>query len=213
MEKIRLLLGEDEAITRMAFAHYIKTLTGYIVVGEAGNGIDLVEIYFKTNPDIVLCNINMPRMNGLDASLKILSRDKSAKIIFLTAYEDDEHLYRALQIGVRAFVTKNLMSDDWSSIVQKVFEEERYYLGKTESQIEEIKKKYCNWEAENKLDSLTTREKEIAGMVAAGMTSGEIAEQLNISKRTVDRHRGAIKEKTGFTKRSELVSLVESAKL
>jgi DNA-binding NarL/FixJ family response regulator len=209
MDKIRILVAEDEAITRIAFVHFINTQTDYSAAGEAGDGFELVDLYFKTRPDIVLCDIRMPGMNGLDASERILSRDKSAKIIFLTAYEDEDHLCSAIRIGAWGYLCKNLLWGGWSEVVQKVYAGEKYFLGRTESEIGDLKRR-CRGGDAGKLHHLTIREKEIAHLVAEGMTSDEISKRLSISKRTVDCHRLAINEKLGVSKRSEIVDLLKN---
>ncbi|MCX6168644.1 MAG: response regulator transcription factor [Ignavibacteriales bacterium] len=212
MEKIRLLVAEDETIIRMALIKLLESYSGYCVVGEAENGHELMEKYPKAKPDIVLCDLTMPIMNGLESSAKILKQDRFAKIILFTMHNEEEYICGAIRLGILGYVTKYLLDSDLRFAIQSVYEGGTYYLGKTIEEIEEIKSRCCNKGMDGKFDELSTREKEVLFWVAAGMTSDEVSIKLNISKRTVDCHRFSIKEKTGLNKRSEIVDLLKNIK-
>ncbi len=209
MGKIRLLVAEDETIIRMALVKLLESYTEYSVVGEAENGYELIQKYPKVKPDIVLCDLSMPILNGLDSSAKILKQNKYAKIILFTMHNEEEYLCSAIKLGVFGYVTRFLLDSDLRNAIQSVHDGGTYFLGKTDEEIEEIKSRCCNKGASGKFDELTTREKEILCLVAGGLTSDEISKKLYISKRTVDCHRLSIKEKTGLSKRSEIVNLLK----
>jgi two-component system, NarL family, response regulator NreC len=209
MDKIRLLLAEDETIIRMALIKLLESYSEYCVVGEAENGHELVEKYAKMRPDLVLCDLSMPILDGLESSSRILKQNRSAKIILFTMHCEEEYLCSAIRLGVLGYVTKFLSYSDLRFAIQSVHDGGTYYLGKTDEEIEEIKSRCCNKGVNGKYDELTTREKEILCLVAGGLTSEEISKKLYVSKRTVDNHRLSIKEKVGISKRSEIVALIK----
>ncbi len=139
MEKIRLLVAEDETIIRMALVKLLEVYPNLFVVGDAKNGSELIEKYIEIKPDVVLCDISMPLINGWEASTKILGQNRSAKIILLTMHNEEEYLNRAIRIGIAGYVTKFLSEGELRYAIQTVFEGGKYYMGKTDKEIEEIK--------------------------------------------------------------------------
>ena len=212
MPNIRLLLAEDESIIRTALVKLLDSFPNFSVVGEAKNGHDLIEKYMEAKPDVVLCGISIPRINGFETSIKILDHDRFAKIIFFTSHSEEEYLFNTIKLGVSGYITKSLSEGDLRYAIQSVHNGGKYYMGKTDEEIEEIKSRCCNKRIDSKYDLLTQREKEVLMLVAEGMTSQEVSKKLCISKRTVDCHRFSIKLKTSLTKRSEIVDLLKNIK-
>jgi DNA-binding NarL/FixJ family response regulator len=209
MEKIRILLAEDEAITRMALSRMLNSFSKFQVAGEVCDGRELVEKYLVLKPDIVLSDIIMPVMNGIEASSKIISHDKYARILLLTVHDGDEYMGSAIMSGVSGFVSKFLPDVELRNAIQRVYEGGNYFPGKNLKEIEELRLKRGKDNILINYQELTKREKEILKLVADGLTSDEISERLIISKRTVDNHRFSIKEKIGLSKRSEIIDLVK----
>lgn len=205
MQKIRLLVAEDEVITRLGLIKLLESCPNYFVVGEAENGYDLIEKHAKVRPDIVLCDISLPLMNGFEASRRILNQDSSAKIILNTVHKHEDFLCKAIRIGVHGFITKSQLYGDWKYAIQTVSEGGTYYQKKTEEEIKKIRSRRCNWEVCDKSDILTKREKEILKLVAQGMTSIMIADTLGTSKRTIDHFRSQIINKLNLESASKLV--------
>ncbi len=208
MGKIRLLVAEDETIIRMGTVKLLEDHPEYSVAGEAADGAGLIEKYIKIKPDIVLCDLSMPVMNGLESSAKILEKDKSAKIILLTSRNEEEYICAAIRIGILGYISKSLEITDLKSAIESVHAGETYYPGKTKDEIEEIKSVCRSRNNERKLDGLTKREKEILYLLGEGLTNREISEKLYLSKRTIDNHRYSVMKKLGFSRRSEIVEFL-----
>ncbi|MCX6170802.1 MAG: response regulator transcription factor [Ignavibacteriales bacterium] len=208
MKDIRILIAEDQAITRMALAYYLNSYQNMFVVAEAQNGIEMINKYKLNKPDIVLCDISMPSMDGLIAAKSIINLDSMAKIIFLTMHETEDYLLKALKIGASGYVNKSLSMDELRRSLECVSNGGKYFWGKSEKEIEELKKKSFladNEESKIEYNGLTKREEEVLIHIAKGMTSQEIAEKLNLNKRTVDSLRSQLIDKLNLKSPSHLL--------
>jgi len=208
MKPIRILIAEDHIIVRQGIKGLFEKLEGYHVVGDADNGATLLEQYKILDPDIVLCDIEMPDLNGIDASKEILKMDKNAKILFLTAYDTDEYLYWSVKLGISGIIAKVSDQNELIRAIIKIANGETYYLGKEQSEIDKIIKKYELKTTDNPLGkhyNLTKREKDILLLVAEGKTSEEIAEILLVSKKNVDFYRMKIMNKMELTSFAQLM--------
>lgn len=209
MDPIKILIAEDQSIIRMAFAFYLHSYNHIEVVAEAANGLEMIEKYKNTQPDIVLCDINMPLMDGLHASKKILQEYKDAKIIMVTAYNDQDYLSIARNIGASGYVDKNVSLEDLKFAVEHIANGGKYFLGKTETEIEEERQTtYTNGDKNDDSGAyhgLTQHEKEILVLIAKGMTNREIADRLKLNKISVDFLRNHLVTKLNLKSSSQLI--------
>ncbi len=206
--KIRILISDDHNLVRQGLINMLENLPDIYIAGEADDGQMLVEKYQQIKPDIVLSDISMPLISGLAAAEEILRINKKAKIIFLTAFASDESIYKALKIGARGLISKDISKGDLINTIRKVMNEENYFMGKTGKEIESILKTFKNQKSsppQKPPVQLVEIEKVVLSYIAQGFTSKEIAEKMNLSRRVIDYHRVEIMEKLGIKNLSQLI--------
>lgn len=207
MNKIRVLLADDHAILRTGLMHLLGEKDGIEVVGEAENGREAVQKAQELKPDIVLMDISMPVMNGMDATREIKKRDREIKVLVLTVHDNEEYISQAFQAGAAGYVLKKAADSDLVNAIEVVAGGD-YVLHPSVTRImveNYIEKMGSVQEAAHNHNALTDREREILKLVAEGFTNREIAQSLYISVKTVDTHKANIMEKLKMHKRNELV--------
>jgi len=208
MKKIRILVADDHNIVRQSIVGLIEANPEVCIIAEAEDGEKLVEKYFKFKPDVVVTDISMPRLNGLEAAKKILASDSKAKIIFLSIHNTDEYIYKCLKIGAKGLVGKDILIGELINAIETVAQGERYFLGKNETEIKKIANGIENkkiTDTGSLVEQLTHREKEVLRSLSLGLTSEEIADKLIVSKRVVDITRMSIMEKLGLKTLHQLI--------
>ncbi len=202
---IKILLVDDHTILREGIKALLNYYEDVEIVGEAENGVEAIQFYQKLNPDVVLMDIAMPKMNGLEATRKIRQQDPEAKILILTQYEDQHYILPLLHAGAAGYILKRAFGTDLIRAIRCVAGGESFlYPSVTTTVLEQMRKN--NSSTATAEGNLSTREKEILCRVAAGETSRQIANSLNISVKTVEWHRGNIMNKLGLHSIAELVS-------
>ncbi|MCL4473036.1 MAG: response regulator transcription factor [Actinobacteria bacterium] len=207
MSKIRVLLADDHAILRTGLMHLLGEKDGIEVVGEAENGREAVQKAQELKPDIVLMDISMPVMNGMDATREIKRRNREIKVLVLTVHDNEEYISQAFQAGAVGYVLKKAADSDLVNAIEVVAGGD-YVLHPSVTKImveNYIEKMGSAKEATHSHNTLTDREREILKLVAEGFTNREIAQSLYISVKTVDTHKANIMEKLKMHKRNELV--------
>jgi len=187
--KIKLVIVDDHDILREGIRARLQDNPKFDIVGEGCNGKETIDLFHRCKPDIILTDISMPIMNGLDAATQILASDQSAKIIFLSVYDDPEYIAKAVRIGAKGFVLKNVSKPEMVNAICRVAQGGRYFGPAITTKICE------NPPAQD--FGLTRRERDVLGRIAKGITNKEIANELNLSVRTIESHRSSIREKTG----------------
>lgn len=210
-----ILLVDDHRLIRDGIKGYLD-LDWIDIVGEAENGEDAIRLTEKLNPDLVLMDISMPKLNGMEAAQKILEGDEAVKIIMLSMYLDEKYLFKCMEIGVNGFIYKGADKYEIITGIQEVMEGETFYskeikeiLIKSYSNNLKAKKKGLS----QKVDTLTQREKEVVRYIMKGYTSQQIAEALFISPRTVDTHRTNLMHKLEVKNSIELINKVHKLDL
>lgn len=206
---IRIILADDHKLFRNGILSLLKDYNELYIVEEAENGKELVDKYMKIKPDVVLADISMPVLTGIEATEKIRQKDESCRVLFLSMFEGKEYIYMAWKAGALGMINKNVMTDELIYAIKKVYNHE-YYFGMQwdEKSLNELIKKYSRpWKPKvNDFHyTLTRREEEILTLINDGYTSSEIAGKLNLSKRTVDSHRSNIMEKLNIHSLPELL--------
>jgi len=206
VNKIRVLLADDHAILRTGLIHLLGETDSIEVIGEAENGREAVQKVLELNPDIVLMDISMPVMNGMDATREISKRNRKVKVLVLTVHDNEEYLFEAFQAGAVGYVLKKTADSELVNAIHVVAEGD-YVLHPSVTRI--LVKNYLDKPANGRSGgsngSLTDREREILKLVAEGYTNREIAGSLFISVKTVDTHKANIMQKLDLHKRAELV--------
>lgn len=189
MATLSVVLADDHALVRAGFKTLLSDLGGIEVVAETGDGLATVELVEMHSPDLVLMDISMPGLNGLDAAVQINKSSPKTKTIILSMHASESYVRRALQSGVSAYVLKDGSPDELKLAIRAVTQGE-YYLSPAVSK-SVVQDYLCN-QNENDLDRLTPRQREILQLLAEGKTNKEVARLLDLSIKTVDTHRSQI---------------------
>ena len=190
---IRILVADDNFLVRLGLGAVLNAQSGMTVVAEAGNGRQAVELFRQHTPDVVLMDLRMPLMTGVEATRAIRIEYPGARIIVLTTYDGDEDIYRALQAGARAYLLKDVLREELLSAIRAV------HLGQFH-----IPPAVAARLAERlPLSDLTARELEVLKLIVKGMSNSEIGTALTISTGTVKIHVNNILSKLGVSDRTQ----------
>ncbi|MEA5024881.1 LuxR family two component transcriptional regulator [Desulfitobacterium sp. LBE] len=201
--QIRLFLVDDHSVLRSGLKMILNSQKDMVVIGEAESGSDAIAKIKQINPDIVLLDISMPKMSGLEA-LEKLSKVSSAKILMLTMHADEKYLQEALKAGASGYVLKQAADTELLQAIRDIAQGEIYLDSNLAQNL--VKSIYSPRKESNSSDSnLTEREKEVLRYIALGYTNKEIGESLLVSVKTVETHKARIMEKLQCHKRSDLV--------
>lgn len=206
MERIRVLLVDDHAVLRAGLRALLGVEPDMEVVGEADNGEDAISKAEELQPDVVVLDIAMPRMNGLEVIRKLRSLGVPSKVVVLTMHDEEQYLLQVLRAGGAGYVLKAAADTALMEAIRTVHRGEAYlYPAATARLLEDYRDRRDD--GGDGFDSLSEREREVLALTAAGYTNQEIADQLIISAKTVDTYRSRIMEKLHLHHRSELVKL------
>lgn len=200
MEKVRILLVEDHHIVRQGIKQLLKLHDNYDVVGDTGDGASAIEKTKRLLPDVVVLDISIPKINGIETAKQIRSIDPNIKIIVLTMYEAKELITKMIDIGVSAYLNKESTDTDLVAAIDATMKGQVFFSPSVSKVlVKKLQNKTCDIDipGTNKeiYDELTGREKTILYMVAEGYCSKEIAKHLSISINTVNNHRANIMRK------------------
>lgn len=190
-----ILIADDHEIVRDGLAQILNKNSDIKVIGQARDGMEAVKLCDKLKPDIVIMDIGMPILNGIEAAKRIIAKDKYIKVIILSMYCDDTSVMRAVESGVSGFVTKKGASKELIEAIHAVAAKKSYMSPEVSSQIFENIRYHRDTKKKNKLDVLTKAERHILQLIAEGYTTKEIANMLEISFHTAKTHRNHIMEK------------------
>ncbi|GAB4496021.1 MAG: response regulator transcription factor [Anaerolineales bacterium] len=204
----RILLADDHAVLRAGLRLLLTSQSNYEVVGEASSGTETLTLAEQLQPDLILLDLSMPALGGLDALPALRKLVPAAKILILTMHDDPQYLRQALKHGASGYVLKKAADSELLSAIQAVLRGEVYvHPSMTRILLDDMLEK-PQAKQQNEWDSLSEREQEVLKMVALGHTSAEIAEQLNLSAKTVETYRARGMEKLGLRTRAALVRFV-----
>lgn len=191
MSNIRLFLCDDHTLFRQGIRKLLELEGDITVVGEANNGLEMLEMLKKAGPDIVLMDIGMPKMDGVTATYKIKKLLPSTGIIILTVYEDEPHIFQAIKAGAMGYLLKDVSFDDLIEAIRRVSKGEALIqpviATKVLKEFAMVDKRKIK-EGDKFYSDLTEREKEILRLIALGGTNKEIAQKLGITEKTVKNH-------------------------
>ncbi|HOU28212.1 MAG TPA: response regulator transcription factor [Thermoleophilia bacterium] len=209
---VRLVLADDEQLVRSGLRLILEAEDDIEVVGEAGDGAEAVALTRRLDPDVVLMDVQMPGMNGIEATREIvaLGREDSSRVVILTTFDLDEYVWEALRAGASGFLLKRTPAEDLVAGIRVVAAGEALLAPSvTQRLIETFRARPEAAPARDlsELDDLTGREREVLGLVARGMANGEIAAHLFLSEGTVKTHVKRIFSKLGLHDRTQAVIL------
>jgi DNA-binding NarL/FixJ family response regulator len=202
MEKIRIIIADDHQLFRNGLKILLNAFPEFEVCGEASNGLDFLELIKNTPADITLMDINMPEMDGIEATRKGLKIKPSLEIIALSMYGEEEYYYKMVDAGAKGFLLKDSDITEVREAILTVRKGGSYF---SQELLYHVIQKIKHREHENKSASLSKREKEILIKICEGLSNQEIAETLFISKRTVDKHRANLLGKTNSKNTASLI--------
>ena len=207
MSKIKLLLADDHAVVRSGLRMLLEAQPDMEIVAEAENGRETIEKVLAFQPDIVLMDIEMPGMNGIEATRKIKEESPETAVLALTMYEDDQYFFEMLKAGAAGYIPKRAAPDALVNAIRTVKKGEVFLYPSMAAYLVEdyLQRDEAPEEDEADVIDLTTREREVLVLIAEGLSNGEISEKLVISIKTVDRHRENIMRKLNIHNRIDLV--------
>jgi NarL family two-component system response regulator LiaR len=202
MDDIRVLIVDDHQLVRQGLRTYFDLLDGITVVGEAGNGVEAVDLFRSTQPDIVLMDLMMPEMDGIEATRQINAISTDSKVIVISSFTEDEMVFPAIKAGAAGYLLKDVSPEELASAIKTV------YMG--ESQLHpEIVSKLMNQfvsppaDKPTGLDELTPREVDVLRLIAKGKNNKEIGDEMVISEKTVKTHVSSILSKLELDNRTQ----------
>ena len=201
MKRIRILLADDHAVVRQGFKMILGAQPDMEIVGEAGNGREAVELAEQLRPDVVVMDVAMPELNGIEATRRLGASAPHARVVALSMHKDSVYVREILRAGARGYLLKDSVAADLVSAVRAVASGEGYISPAVSNAVLDDYRRHVT----NPIDLLTSREREVLQMLAEGKTNKEIAGVLNLSVYTVDAHRGRIMEKLNVHSINELV--------
>ncbi len=204
--KITVFLADDHAMVRDGLQLLLETSGNIEVIGQAGSGRETVKQVNLIKPDVILMDIAMPELNGIEATRQLIADLPEAKVIILSMHATSEHIYQALQAGASGYLLKEAVGQEVVEAVHEVVNGQRYLSRKiTETLVDDYLVQRDLGLTRSPLDRLSSREREVLQLVSEGLSSAKIAEQLALSPKTVDTYRSRIMQKIGVRDVTELV--------
>lgn len=205
-KKIRVILAEDHILVRQGFRRILEDDPRVTVVGEAKTGIEAIEQCKELKPDVVVMDLSMPELGGLEATGEILKANPQIKILILSMYSNEAYVRKAFELGARGYVLKNAIDVDLTRAVMALAEGEAYFSpGISQIVLDSLKTGSFKDNSQDPYERLTLREKEVLQLIAQGKSNKEIATLLNISVNTVAVHRARLMETLNLHRTAELV--------
>ena len=205
---IRVAVVDDQALVRGGFAMVLRIHRDIEVVAEAGTGLEAIEVARRHRPDVILMDIRMPDMDGLEATSRILAEaDWGVRVLILTTFDPDEYVYRALRAGASGFVLKDIPPEELPTAVRTVADGGALLAPSiTRRLIGQFAKRLAvDTATSGRLERLTDREREVLAAIARGSSNAEISDELFIGAATVKSHVSSILTKLGLRDRAQMV--------
>ncbi len=209
MNRIRILLADDHAILREGIRALLEDQADMLVVGEAADGRRAVELACELTPDIVVMDIGMPLLNGLEATRQIKHNCPQVAVLVLTMHDNEEYVSQVLEAGASGYVLKRAASSELVTAIRAVAAGQSYLSPSVTRLLIEsyVGRQSATPAVVDPFDTLTAREREVLQLVAEGYTNSQIASLLNISLKTVKAHRSNLMQKLDMHDRGDLIKL------
>ena len=208
-EKIRILLADDHAVVRQGFKMILAAQADMEIVGEAGNGREALDLAGQLQPDVIVMDVAMPELNGIEATRRVGGVSPRSRVLALSMHKDSVYVREILRAGARGYLLKESIASDLLAAVRAIARGEGYLSpGVSDAVLNDYRRHVTD-----PIDLLTSREREVLQMIAEGKTNKDIATVLNLSVYTVDAHRGRIMEKLNMHSATDLVRFAVRAGL
>lgn len=206
MSKIRILLADDHELIRTGIRNLIGSNKDFEIVGESADGEDALRKTRELAPDVVIIDISMPKLSGIEAARRIRSDSPAARILVLTMHENAEYVYQILKSGASGYILKNAGKDEITAAIYAVMKGGKFFSPRiSELMISEYVRQAERRDDQSQGATLTSREQEVLKLIARGLNNHQIADKLFISPRTVDTHRTNIMQKLNIHDAANLV--------
>ena len=206
MKPIRILLADDHAVMRTGLRLVLERQSDFEVVGEASDGREALAMAQKLSPDVVVTDIGMPNLNGIEATRQLAASSPQIAVVILSMHSDESYVLRALKAGAKAYLLKESAESDLITAIRAVSTGKAFFSPAVSRMlVEDYVRQLQDREIEDSYELLTTREREILQLIAEGKSNKDIAAALNLSLYTVETHRGNLMEKLGLHTVPELI--------
>lgn len=200
-KKISILLADDHSVVRQGFRRILESQSDMEIVGEAANGREAIERATRLSPDVVVMDVAMPELNGIEATRRLMESSPRTRVLALSMHKDAVYVREILRAGARGYLLKDAIDADLLAAVRAVARGEGYLSPAIADAVLTDYRQHVT----DPIDLLTSREREVLQLIAEGKTNKEIATDLKLSVYTVDAHRGRIMEKLNLHSTGELV--------
>jgi two-component system response regulator NreC len=206
MPDIRLLLVDDHDVVRTGIKILLEDQPDLVIVGEAGTGLQALQLVKQTNPDVVVMDLTLPDISGIETTRRLKEIWPTVAVVALTIHEDEQYFFEMLQAGASGYVPKRAAPEDLINAIRSAHSGEVYiYPTLAKALVADYLGQASQPNKVETINGLTLREQEVLELLVNGLSNEEIGSRLNISKHTVARHRENIMRKLGLHSRSELV--------
>lgn len=203
---IRVLLVDDHALLREGLRLILEAQRDIVVAGETGSGQEAVELAAQLAPDVVLMDITLPDISGIEATARLCRERPGLRVVVVSMHTSSEHVFRAVQAGASGYVAKESAGSDVLQAVRTVVSGRRYFSSQVAgSVIDELARQRRSADQRGPLESLSVRELEVLTLVAAGHSSAAVGRQLGLSPKTVDTYRSRLMRKLGVADAAGLI--------
>ncbi len=219
MKKITILLAEDHTIVREGLRNMLDSETDFEVIGEATTGRQAVALVQKLQPAVIVMDIAMPLLNGLEATRQILHAGTGTKVLMLSAHSDDTYVEQAIAFGAKGFLLKQTSSNDLSKAIREIEKGNTFFSPSIAKRLQRQHQKTLDRKGllKTKVIQLSSRETEVLQLIAEGEANKQIADELGISIKTVEKHREHLMQKldihdtAGLTRYAIAAGIIESS--
>ena len=195
MRKIQVIIADDHELIIDGLTMTLGQIPEVELLGEASNGEQLVRLTRKTKPDVIITDVKMPVMDGIQATKQIKSEFPHIGIIALSSYDEEHLISDMLAAGAKGYLLKTAHKSEIYKAIQTVFKNQNYYCRETNARLSEMVVNKGHHPSKDCKEKFSERERQVISLICKGLTSPQIAEQLNLKRRTVERYRDSIMEK------------------
>lgn len=214
IENIKIVLADDHLVVRSGIKNLLQNEGGIKVIGEASNGQEALQLVKKLQPDLLIIDIRMPVMNGLEATKKLSESSSTTKTLILSMHEDEDYILQSIESGAAGYLLKDTSKEEFLKAIKSIHQGSKYFSGDiskvlVNSYLKVKDRKVTQIVNASNIYDITKREKQILKMIADGVGNKEIAEQLGKSVRTIETHRFNIMKKLNVNNVVELLKKIE----